>query len=56
MSSKIINTHHKTRIENCKGTLKEHRENYVKWAYWCPVVKSGWTSKPCECANPTNRH
>lgn len=38
---------HKTRVENCKGVLKEPLSNYGKWAYWRGKSDtSGWYSSP----------
>lgn len=46
MSGRSIDTCHKTRIENCKGSLALPREAYDKWAYWCKDDKS-WRPLPC---------
>lgn len=54
MSGQNVKKHHKTRIENCKGSLLDKKENYKKWAYWCPNNwPNGWLSKPCNCKRIT---
>ena len=43
-----VDTCHKTRIENCKGSLLDPILSYDKWAYWCKL-KKGWFNKQCDC-------
>ena len=47
--SQNIKKHHKTRTENCKGNMSDPKDDYGKWAYWCPS-KSSWLAKPCVCS------
>ena len=37
-----------------KGSLKEPRENYGEYAYWCVKQRNGWSSKPCDCNKIVN--
>jgi hypothetical protein len=51
-SGRDIKKHHRTRIENCKGTLRGDRSEFGKWAYWCPERpkgSGGWYPTVCTC-------
>jgi len=47
-SNRNTGEHHKTRTENCNGTMRDPIEEYEKWAYWCPN-KRCWFASKCEC-------
>jgi hypothetical protein len=56
MSSKqSLEICHRAKIETAsKGSLKDPRESYGKYAYWCAKAKSGWRAKPCNCEKIVN--
>ena len=41
-------THHRCKVLSCRGSLKEPKENYDVWAYWCPNM-IGWFPNRCMC-------
>lgn len=50
-----LDTCHRCRSDNCRGTMKDPASAYGVWAYWCKESRNGWSAKPCRHLSRTSK-